>query len=65
MDIHGPGIPGSCIFLECGDFAITFNFVPSKQRCYTNTGLSDDTGTLTRSQETEDTRMAVTGMDHK
>jgi len=48
MDIHGPGIPGPCIFLECGDFAITFNFVPSEQRCYTSTGLTNDTETVTR-----------------
>jgi hypothetical protein len=65
MDIHGPGIPGPCVFLECGDFAITFTFAASKQRAYTNTGLLNDTKIVTRLQETGDSRVAVTGMDHK
>ncbi len=43
MDIHGPGIPGPCVFIECGVFAITLTFTASKQTCYTNTGLTDDT----------------------
>jgi hypothetical protein len=43
MDIHGPGIRGPCMFLECDVFAITFTFTTSKRKCYTNTGLTDDT----------------------
>jgi hypothetical protein len=49
MDIHGPGIPGPCVFLECGDFAITFTFAASKQRAYTNTSLTNDAKILARS----------------
>jgi len=65
MYIHGPGLPGPCMFLECGVFAITLTFAASKQRCYTNTSLVNDTKIPTRSQEIEDNRIAVTNMDHK
>jgi hypothetical protein len=65
MYIHGLGIPGPCIFIECGVFAIMFTFAAFKQRCYTNTSLINDAKTLTRSQKTEDNRVAVTGMDYK
>ena len=65
MDIHGPGIPGPSVFLECGDLAITFTFAACKQRCYTNTSLTNDAKILARSWEIEDNRVAVTGIDHK
>ena len=65
MDIHGPGIPGPCMSLECGVFAITFTFTASKQISCTNTWLTDDKKTLTRLQETEDNRIAVTSADYK
>jgi len=65
MDIHGPGIPGPCVFLECGDFAIMLTFAASKQRAYTNTSLTNDAKILARSWETGDNRVAVTGIDHK
>ena len=42
MDIHGLGIPGPCILLECGVFAITFTFAASGLRCCTNTKLTND-----------------------
>ena len=47
MAIHGPGIPGPCMFIECGDFAIPFTFAASKQRCHTNTSLTNDEKTPT------------------
>ena len=65
MCIHGPGIPGPCMFLECGNLAITLTFVASKRRCYTNTSLVNDAKMPTRSQEFEDNRIAVTNMDHR
>jgi hypothetical protein len=65
MYVHGPGIPGPCMFLECGVFAITFTFTASKQSSRTNTSLTNDAKTLTRSQEIEDNRIAVTNIDHK
>ena len=49
MDIHGPGIPGPCMFLECGVFAITLTFAASKQRCYSNTSRTNDAKMLARS----------------
>jgi hypothetical protein len=65
MDMHGPGIPGPCMFLECGVFAITLTFAASKQSSRTNTSLTNDAKMPTRSQEIEDNRIAVTNMDHK
>ena len=65
MDIRGPGIPGPCIFIECGIFAITLTFAASKQRCHSNTNRTNDTKILARSQEIEDNRIAVTNMDQK
>jgi hypothetical protein len=53
------------MFLECGDFAITFTFAACKQRCYTNTSLTNDAKILAQSWEIEDNRVAVTGIDHK
>ena len=53
------------MFLERGVFAITFTFTASKQSPYTNARLTDDTKTLTRSQETEDNKVAVTGIEYK
>ena len=63
MDIRGPGIPGPCIFIECGNLAITFTFVPSKQGRWTGAGLANYAETLACSQELEDNRITVTGTD--
>ena len=65
MEIHGPGIPGPCIFLECDVFAATFAFTASRQISCNSTRLTDDTKILARLQETEDNRVLVTGMNHK
>jgi hypothetical protein len=48
MDIHGPGIPGPCIFIECSDLAITLTFTVSKQRRDSNTSRTNDTKLLAR-----------------
>ena len=65
MYMHGPGIPGPCMFLECGVFAITLTFAASKPSSRTNTSLTNDAKMPTRSQEIEDNRIAVTNMAHK
>jgi hypothetical protein len=65
MDIRGPGIPGPCIFIECGNLSITFAFVPSKQRRWTGAGLTNYAETLACSQGPEDNRTTVTGTDHR